>query len=109
MARLLKYFFRKRWEIRTLANQLAFLAKEDSIILSLLRRVLGPMFGPLYGLLRTNFVFCGPDGRSVLGEFRRKMTILDRYALDLKRDRHRKLDRRLALALGVMLDTGERR
>jgi uncharacterized protein YxjI len=109
LARLRKNYlyniFRKRWEIRTLADQLAFLVKEDSIILSLLRRVLGPM----YGLLRTNFVFCGADGRSVLGEFKRKMTILDRYALDLKRDRHRKLDRRLALALGVMLDTGERR
>jgi uncharacterized protein YxjI len=97
--------FRKRWEIRTLAGQVAFVAKEDSIILSLLRRVLGPM----YGLLRTNFIIVGPDGRSVLGEFQRKMTILDRYALDVKRDRQRKLDRRLALALAVMLDTGERR
>jgi uncharacterized protein YxjI len=101
----LSNFFRKRWEIRTLAGHIAYVAKEDSIILSLLRRVLGPM----YGLLRTNFVILGPDERSILGEFRRKMTILDRYALDLKHDRHRKLDRRLALALGVMLDTGERR
>jgi uncharacterized protein YxjI len=109
MARLRKNYlyniFRKRWEILTMAGQVAFVAKEDSIILSLLRRVLGPMFG----LLRTNYVIVGPDGRSLLGEFKRKMTILDRYALDLKRDRHRKLDRRLALALGVMLDTGERR
>jgi uncharacterized protein YxjI len=109
VARLRKNYiyniFRKRWEIRTMAGQVAFVAMEDSIILSLLRRVLGPLFG----LLRTNYVFLGPDGRSVLGEFKRKMTILDRYALDLKRDRHRKLDRRLALALGVMLDTGERR
>jgi uncharacterized protein YxjI len=109
IARLRKNYiyniFRKRWEIRTMAGQVAFVAKEDSIILSLLRRVLGPMFG----LLRTNYVFLGPDERSVLGEFKRKMTILDRYALDLKRDRQRKLDRRLALALGVMLDTGERR
>jgi uncharacterized protein YxjI len=109
IARLRKNYlyniFRKRWEIRTMAGQVAFVAKEDSIILSLLRRVLGPMFG----LLRTNYVIVGPDGRSLLGEFKRKMTILDRYALDVKRDRHRKLDRRLALALGVMLDTGERR
>jgi len=109
IARLRKNYiyniFRKRWEIRTMAGQVGFVAKEDSIILSLLRRVLGPMLG----LLRTNYIFLGPDERSVLGEFTRKMTILDRYALDLKRDRHRKLDRRLALALGVMLDTGERR
>jgi uncharacterized protein YxjI len=109
LARLRKNYLynliRKRWEIRTMADQVAVVAKEDSIILSLLRRVLGPM----YGLLRTNFIFCAPDGRSVLGEFKRKMTVLDRYVLDLQRDRHRKLDRRLALALGVMLDTGERR
>jgi uncharacterized protein YxjI len=109
IARLRKNYiyniFRKRWEIRTMAGQIAFVAKEDSIILSLLRRVLGPMFG----LLRTNYIFLGPDEHSMLGEFKRKMTILDRYALDLKRDRQRKLDRRLALALGVMLDTGERR
>jgi uncharacterized protein YxjI len=110
LARLRKNYLynliRKRWEIRTMADQIAVVAKEDSIILSLLRRLGGPL---MYSLLRTNFIFCGPDGRSVLGEFRRKMTILDRYVLDLQRDRHRKLDRRLALALGVMLDTGERR
>jgi len=35
--------------------------------------------------------------------------LLDRYVLDLKADRARELDRRVALALGVMLDTGERR
>jgi uncharacterized protein YxjI len=109
IARLRKNYlyniFRKRWEIRTLTDHVAFVAKEDSIILSLLRRVLGPM----YGLLRTNFVILGPDERSRLGEFQRKMTILDRYALDLSRDRQRKLDRRLALALGVILDTGESR
>ena len=45
----------------------------------------------------------------MIGEFRRKMTILDRYALDLTADRARAFDRRIAVALGVMLDTGERR
>jgi len=96
--------FRKRWELRTLAGHLALVVKEDSIIRSLLRRIVGP----LYGLLRTNFVFFGPDDR-ILGEFNRKVTVLDRYVLDLRPDRHRKLDRRLGLALGLMLDTGERR
>ena len=80
-------------------------AKEDSIILSLLRRVLGP----LSGLLRTNFVLLHRNGTTRLGEFQWKATILDRYALDLTPDRTRRLDRRVALALGVMLDTGERR
>ena len=61
---------------------------------------------------------CRPLGRhaegrgesdEVIGEFNRKFTILDRYVLDLKADGARSMDRRVALALGVMLDTGERR
>jgi hypothetical protein len=82
-----------------------YVAKEDSIILSLLRRVLGPLFG----LLRTNFLITRGESDMVVGEFKRKLTILDRYVLDLSADRRRDLDRRLGLALGVMLDTGERR
>ena len=73
-------------------------------MLSLLRRVLGTFFG----LLRTNFLFLRPDGE-VLGEFNRKFTLLDRYVLDLTADTERTFERRLALATGIMLDTGERR
>jgi uncharacterized protein YxjI len=97
--------FRKRWEMRTMGGSVICVAKEDSIILSLLRRVLGPFFG----LLRTNFIITRGATGPVIGEFKRKFTILDRYVLDLSADRRRDLDRRLALALGVMLDTGERR
>ena len=39
----------------------------------------------------------------------RKFTVLDRYVLDLTADEERALDRRIALASGIMLDTGERR
>jgi uncharacterized protein YxjI len=97
--------FRKRWEMRSKGGTVICVAKEDSIILSLLRRVLGPFFG----LLRTNYLITRGHGDTVVGEFKRKFTILDRYVLDLSLDRRRDLDRRLALALGVMLDTGERR
>jgi hypothetical protein len=69
----------------------------------MLRRLLGPLFG----LLRTNFVYLRGD--QMIGEFNRKMTLLDRYVLDMSADRNRHLDRRVALAVGVMLDTGERR
>jgi uncharacterized protein YxjI len=92
--------FRKRWEMRSISGTVMCVAKEDSIILSLLRRVLGPLFG----LLRTNYLITRGTGDTVVGEFKRKFTILD-----LSADRRRDLDRRLALALGVMLDTGERR
>jgi hypothetical protein len=53
-------------------------------------------------------VFVRPDGE-VLGEFNRKFTVLDRYVLDLTGDEERVLDRRIAVAAGIMLDTGERR
>jgi hypothetical protein len=108
LARLRKRYIhniiRKRWYVETPAGLVVALAIEDSIVLSLLRRVLGSLFG----LLRTNFVLTHLDG-TVLGEFNRKFTLLDRYVLDLTGDPHRYLDRRVALALGVMLDTGERR
>jgi uncharacterized protein YxjI len=98
-------FFRRKWEVLTPSGTPQWVAREDSIILSLLRRFLGPMLG----LLRTNFVFQRAGGDRVIGEFKRKLTILDRYVLDLRPDGARAFDRRVALALGVMLDTGERR
>src|SRR3989440_393122 len=96
---------RKRWYVKAPDGTTLYVAKEDSIILSLLRRLLGPLFG----LLRTNFIIVRAGSEDVVGEFNRKFTLLDRYVLDLKADRVRALDRRVALALGVMLDTGERR
>jgi uncharacterized protein YxjI len=98
-------FFRKRWYVKRSDGTILYVAKEDSILLSLLRRFVGPLFG----LLRTNFVIVRGDSDEVVGEFNRKLTILDRYVLDLRADTGRSLDRRIALALGVMLDTGERR
>jgi uncharacterized protein YxjI len=102
---ILYNLIRKRWYVYGPDGRLQFIAKEDSVILSLLRRFLGPMFG----LLRTNFIIIRPDSEDVIGEFKRKFTILDRYVLDMSGDPQRLMDRRVALALGVMLDTGERR
>ncbi len=97
--------FRKRWHCYGPHGDLLAVVKEDSPVLALLRRVLGPLFG----VLRTNFRFLDPDTGTVIGEFNRKFTVLDRYVLDLSADSGFVLDRRIALALGVMLDTGERR
>ena len=108
LGRLKKNMFsnilRRKWRLFSPSGHMILLAQEDSLILSLLRRVLGP----LYGLLRTNFVFVDSQQRH-MGEFQRKATILDRYVLDMKADTNRRIDRRMALALGVILDTGERR
>src|SRR5262249_17530776 len=96
-------YIRRRWEVKD-ANAIEVCkAKEDSIILSLLRRTGIPIF--LF--MRTNFIFLRGDG--VMGKFNRRLPFLDRYVLDLPADTQRVLDRRIALALGVMLDTGERR
>lgn len=109
LARLRKNYLynilRKRWVCFLPDGATLCIAREDSIILSLLRRLLGPMLG----LLRTNFVIHAGESDRVIGEFNRKLTLLDRYVLDLSADRQRALDRRIAVALGVMLDTGERR
>jgi len=100
---------RKRWDGYDANGQHLCIAREDSVLLSLLRRVIGP----LMGLLRTNFVIFQPgaDGRDgqLIGEFNRKFTLVDRYVLDLSADRARAFDRRLGIALGVLLDTAEKR
>lgn len=112
LARFRKHYvhnvLRKRWYAESPAGELLATAIEDSIVLSLLRRALGPFVGTLFGVLRVNFIFVRGD-EEVFGEFNRKMTLLDRYVLDLRDDPERRFDRRIALALGIMLDTGERR
>ena len=96
---------RKRWYVEAPDGRPLAKAIEDSMVLSLLRRVLGPFFG----FLRTNFLLVRGADEEVVGEFNRKFTLLDRYVLDLSADPGRALDRRIALALAIMLDTGERR
>jgi len=96
---------RKRWDAFSTDGTPLLVAREDSLILSLLRRLLGPLFG----FLRTNYIFLRPNTDTVIGEFNRKFTLFDRYVLDLTADRAHEIDRRIAVALGILLDTGERR
>ena len=94
---------RKRWRAFAPDGTQVADAWEDSIPKSLARRVVGP----LYGLLRTNFILTRQGQR--LGEFNRKFTLFDRYVLDLRADPGRTLERRVAVAMGLLLDTGESR
>lgn len=107
---------RRRWYVHGPDGEVRFVVKEDSLILSLLRRSIGYVLDeiPLLGLalaaaLRTNFIYTRVSDGKVLGEFNRRLTFLDRYVLDLTEDEDRELDRRVAVAMGVLLDTGERR
>jgi uncharacterized protein YxjI len=97
--------FRKRWHCYAPDGSLICIAKEDSLIMALLRR----LFGTFLGVLRTHFIFVKGNTEQVIGEFNRNFTLLDRYVLDLSADPMQTLDRRIAIALGVMLDTGEKR
>lgn len=99
--------FRKRWVALTPTGQAYCVALEDSILLAILRR----LFGPMMGALRTNYIIVAGDGTNerLLGKFDRKFTLFDQYVLDMSADPRRELDRRIALAIGVLLDTGERR
>jgi hypothetical protein len=96
---------RKRWYVTGPGGEPLAMAIEDSIVLSLLRRIIGPFLG----FLRTNFVLVRGADAEIFCEFNRKFTLLDRYVLDLSADTARTFDRRVAVALGIMLDTGERR
>lgn len=98
---------RKRWEIYNPEGRLVCVAREDSWEKALLRRWLGPMFG----LLRMHFIFVPGDGldQNFIAEFTRDFSIFDSYVLDMTGDLHGLLDRRVALAQAIMLDTGERR
>lgn len=96
----------KRWSVVDAEGHWLFRAREDSLLLAIIRRWMGPWTG------LTNFVLLVPDevgAEREIGEFNRQFTLFDRYVLDLRRDHAGLIDRRLAVALGVMLDTGEYR
>jgi uncharacterized protein YxjI len=96
---------RKRWYVYDAEGRDVCVVLEDSVWRSIVRRVARDVLP----LMRTNFIILTPDQESKLGEFNRRFTLLDKYVLDLTHDREGRLDRRLAIAIGVLLDTGERR
>jgi len=96
---------RKKWECLNANGQVLCVIREDSAIKAFFRRFLG---GIIAALLKTDFIITDPTG-APLGKFMRKYTLMDRYVLDMTPDAARLIDRRVAVAIGVMLDTGEKR
>lgn len=92
------------WNVETPDGRPLMRAREDSLVRALLRRYLGP----LYGVLRTNFNFEYPSG-AMFGKYDRKLTLTDQYTLDLRGDPGHLVDRRVTLAMSILLDTGESR
>jgi hypothetical protein len=110
----IKSLFRRAWTITDPSGSVIANAREDSAAIAVVRRILEfvPYVGALVGLVRTNFQLSvvAPDGAEThVGAFNRKLSIGDKYVLDLTADPSRMLDRRIALALGILLDTGEAR
>jgi uncharacterized protein YxjI len=114
----IRSWLRRHWAVTSMEGTPIAHAREDTAMIAGLRRVAEFVLGfiPFASLLtlawRTNFRMNRIDdsGAEVqAGVFNRKLGIGDKYKLDLSEDRMRQLDRRVALALGIMLDTGEAR
>jgi hypothetical protein len=93
---------RKKWELEFAWKKI--IIKEDSIILSILRRIM-----PYWNFIRTNFVFIDLETWENLGIFKRKFELFDNYLLDLSKDISYKIPRQIALWMAILLDTWEKR
>jgi uncharacterized protein YxjI len=103
-----KSLLRSTWRIRDPDEQEVAVARERSQVAAILRRAVDfiPDFG---GLIPIPYNFEILAGDRVIGGMDRKFQLRDRYVLDLSADTDRKLDRRLAVALAVGLDTLQNR
>ena len=110
----IRSLFRRAWTIKDSAGNVVAGAREDTAWIAAIRRIVEwvPYVSILMGFVRTNFrVHVIDEGgmEKPIGAFNRKFSIGDKYALDLSDDPQQALDRRIAIALGIMLDTGEAR
>jgi uncharacterized protein YxjI len=104
----LKSLIRSTWRVTDPADQEVAIAQERSQFLAIARRVVD--FLPYGEWLPIPYDFVLADGDRDLGHFTRKfMSLRDRYVLDLSGDTDRRLDRRLAIALGIALDALQNR
>jgi uncharacterized protein YxjI len=99
---------RSTWRVRDASNQEIAVARERSLVLAVVRRIID--FVPDYGALIPipyNFDVL-IEGKTV-GSLNRKLKLRDSYVLDLSGDTARRLDRRLAIAIAIGLDTLQNR
>ena len=100
--------FRSTWRISNAQDEEVAIAQERSLPLAVLRRVID--FVPDYGgLIPIPYNFDILHGGSVVGRMDRKFKLRDQYVLDLAGDAGKALDRRLAIALAIGLDTLQNR
>ena len=103
-----KSLFRSTWRISGAGAEEIAIAHERSQPLAILRRVID--FVPdVGGLIPIPYNFDILAGDAIIGKMDRKFQLRDRYVLDLSGDPEKKLDRRLAIALAIGLDTLQNR
>jgi hypothetical protein len=108
-----KSLFRSTWRISTPDGEELAIAHERSQALAIVRRVID--FVPdVGGLIPIPYNFDILAGGRVIGRMDRKFQLRDRYVLDLSGDTGsdssgKALDRRLAIALAIGLDTLQNR
>ena len=99
---------RSTWRISNAAGEEVAVARERSQVMAILRRAID--FVPDYGgLIPIPYNFDILAGDRAIGRMDRKFKLRDQYVLDLSADTERKLDRRLAIALAIGLDTLQNR
>jgi hypothetical protein len=99
---------RSTWRISNAGGEELAIAQERSQAMAILRRVID--FVPDYGgLIPIPYNFDIVSGGSAIGKMDRKFKLRDQYVLDLSSDPGKTLDRRLAIALAIGLDTLQNR
>jgi len=103
-----KSLLRSTWKVTDGSGAEVALARERSQVGAIVRRVIDfvPDFG---GLIPIPYNFDILVDGEVAGRMDRKFQLRDRYVLDLSGDTAKKLDRRLAVALAIGLDTLQNR
>jgi uncharacterized protein YxjI len=98
---------RSTWRVTTPEGEEVLTARERSLPFAILRRIKN--FSDLGEWIPIPYNFDFVQGDRVIGHLNRKFQIRDRYVVDVSGDHEHKLDRRLAIALAVGLDTLQNR
>ena len=103
-----KSLLRTTWRVRDAQEQEVAIAQERSQVAAIARRLID--FVPdVGGLIPIPYNFDILVDDRVVGTMNRKFQLRDRYVLDLSGDHERKIDRRVAVALAIGLDTLQNR
>ena len=97
-----KSLLRSTWSIMDAGEQELAVAKERSVPVAILRRVIDAV--PYGDFVPIPFHFTIDAGERHVGDLNRRFGIRDTYDLDVSGDVDRRIDRRLAVSLGIALD-----